>query len=126
MDTSNKIRVTDQHERQMEKTNSGGVRDPSDPKHYPPLGGIEGAVSPVGPAERRLSPLGSFKDSLMSLPAIDKIQVESDGSSGSKASMTSLPGIGYPAVKSLKPLSQMTQQAPLGSCQWRAVTSMSL
>ena len=94
MDTSNKIRVTDQDERQMKKTNSGGVRDPSDPKHYPPLGGIEGAVSPVGPAERRLSPLGSFKDSLMSLPAIDKIQVESDGSSGSKATMTSLPGIG--------------------------------
>ena len=94
IDTSNKFRVMDQDERQMKRTNSGGVRDPSDPKLYPSLGGTEGAVSPVGPAERRLSPLGSFKESLVSLPAIDKIQVESAGSSGSKASLTSLPGVG--------------------------------
>ena len=73
MDTSIKVRVVDQDPRLMKRTNSGGVRDPSNPKHYPSLGGTEGAVSKAGPVERRLSPLGSFKDSLMSVPARDNL-----------------------------------------------------
>ena len=88
MDTSNKIRVVEQNERSMKRTDSGGVRDPSDPKHYPPLGGTEGAVVQAASPQRRLSSITSFKDSLLSMPAPDNCQVASDGSSGSMASLT--------------------------------------
>ena len=71
MDTSNKIRVVDQDP--FKRIDSGGVRDPSDPKHYPKLGGIEGAVGPAS-SPRTLSTHGSFKDSLMSRPAIPDFQ----------------------------------------------------
>ncbi len=77
MDTSNKIRVVDQDPLRIKRIDSGGVRDPSDPKHYPKLGGIEGAVSPAS-SPRTLSTYGSFKGNLMSPPAIPKLQTGAD------------------------------------------------
>jgi len=48
----------------MTRTYSGGVRDPSDPKHYPTLVGTEGAVG-ASAAKRTLSTPGSFKETLL-------------------------------------------------------------
>ncbi len=64
MDTSNKIRVVDRDTFRMTRTYSGGVRDPSDPKHYPTLVGTEGAVG-ASAAKRTLSTPGSFKETLL-------------------------------------------------------------
>ena len=64
MDTSNKIRVVDKDTFRMTRTYSGGVRDPSDPKHYPKLGGTEGAVG-ASASNRTLSTPGSFKETLL-------------------------------------------------------------
>ncbi len=64
MDTSNKIRVVDRDTFQMTRTYSGGVRDPSDPKHYPTLVGTEGTVGAAA-SKRTLSTPGSFKETLL-------------------------------------------------------------
>ena len=86
MDAFNKIRVVDQDSRRMNKTHSGGVREPSDPKHYPTLGGIEGAVGTSTP-QRTLPKLGSFKETLMSRPDIHKVQIgREDASEASPSS----------------------------------------
>jgi len=87
MDTSNKIRVVDQDPLRLKRIDSGGVRDPSDPKHYPKLGGIEGAVSPAS-SPRTLSTHGSFKETLMSRPAIPDLQTGA-GMEGSPAASPS-------------------------------------
>ena len=85
MDTSNKIRVVEQDTLRLKRTDSGGVREPSDPKHYPTLGGIEGAVAPAT-TPRTLSTLGSFKDILLSRPDIPKLQIGTEGLSGASSS----------------------------------------
>ena len=85
MDTSNKIRVLDQDPRSMKRTGSGGVRDPSDPKQYPTLGGTEGAMVKAATPERRLPSVLSFKESLLSSPSLDKVRVDFDGSVASLA-----------------------------------------
>ena len=77
MDTSNKVCVVDQDPLRIQIIDSGGVRDPSDPKHYPKLGGIEGAVGPAS-SPRTLSTHGSFKETLMSRPAISDLQTGAD------------------------------------------------
>ncbi len=87
MDTSNKIRVVDQDPLRIKRIDSGGVRDPSDPKHYPKLGGIEGAVSPAS-SPRTLSTYGSFKDTLMSPPAVPDL-LNGAGKQGSPAASPS-------------------------------------
>ena len=71
----------------MKRTDSWGVRDPSDPKHYPSLGGTEGATVKPAASERRMSSLASFKDSLLSLPAVDNFKDDFLASSGSMASL---------------------------------------
>ena len=86
MDTSNKIRVVEQDTLRMKRTDSGGVREPSDPKHYPTLGGVEGAV---GNSQRTLLTLGSFKETLVSRPDILKPQIGNEGSSGASPSSSS-------------------------------------
>ena len=83
MDTSNKIRVVDQDTSRMKRTDSGGVREPADPKHYPTLGGIEGAG---GTTQRTLSSLGSFKETLVSRLDILNLQIRTEGSSGASPS----------------------------------------
>ena len=80
MDTSNKIRVVDQDALRMKGTDSGGVREPADPKHYPTFGGSEGAVG-TSNSQRTLSTLGSFKDILVARPDIPKVQVGTEGAS---------------------------------------------
>ena len=85
MDTSNKIRVVDQDTLRMKRTDSGGVREPSDPKHYPTLGGNEGVVD-TSDSQRTLSTLGSFKETLVSRPDIPKLQIGTEGSSGASPS----------------------------------------
>ncbi len=87
MDTSNKIRVVDQDPLRIKRIDSGGVRDPSDPKHYPKLGGIEGAVGPAS-SPTTLSTVGSFKETLMSRPAIPDPQTGA-GMEGSPAASLS-------------------------------------
>ena len=77
MDTSNKIRVVDQDALRMKGTDSGGVREPADPKHYPTFGGSEGAVGTSN--SQSLSTLGSFKDILVARPDIPKVQVGTEG-----------------------------------------------
>ena len=87
MDTSNKLRVVDDDVRVVKRTDSGGVQDPSDLKHYPSLGSREAAMSKDLPAQRRLSHFNSFKDSLLAEPALNKLQdkVDTAGSSTSTA-----------------------------------------
>jgi hypothetical protein len=87
MDTSNKIRVVDQDPLRIKRLDSGGVKDPSDPKHYPKLGGIEGAVGPAS-SPRTLSTVGSFKETSMSRPAIPDLQIGA-GTEGSPAASPS-------------------------------------
>lgn len=91
MDTSNKIRVVDQDPCSLKRTHSGGVRDPSDPMHYPTLklDGSEGAVGSSN-LQRTLSPLGSFKDALVAPSGMAKVQTGREGSAG--ASPSSSPG----------------------------------
>lgn len=85
MDISNKIRVVEQDTLGMKRTDSGGVREPADPKHYPTLGGIEGAVG-ISNSQRTFSSLGSFKDTLVSRPDVPKLQIGTEGSSGASSS----------------------------------------
>ncbi|DBB02047.1 hypothetical protein WJX77_010344 [Trebouxia sp. C0004] len=87
MDTSNKIRVVEQDTLRMKRRESGGVREPSDPKHYPTIGGIEGAVG-TSNSQRTFSPLGSFKETLVSRPDIPKLQIGTAGSSGTSPSFS--------------------------------------
>jgi hypothetical protein len=89
MDTSNKIRVVDQDPLSLKRTHSGGVRDPSDPKHYPTLDGTEGAVG-TSTSQRTLSKFGSFKDALVARPDMAKVHIGREGSAG--ASPSSSPG----------------------------------
>lgn len=70
----------------LERTNSGGVRDPADPNHFPTLGGSKDAVgnasNPIQ-AERRLSRMsGSFKDTVLmeKQSSLSKLQVGTEGS----------------------------------------------
>ncbi len=90
MDTSNKIRVVDQDPMSLKRTHSGGVRDPSDPKHYPTLVGTEGAVD-TSTAQRTLSKLGSFRDILVARHDNLKVQIGREGLAGD-ASPSSSPG----------------------------------
>ena len=85
MDTSNKIRVTGRDVRDIKRTGSSGVRDPSDLKHFPTLGGTEGAMVKAATPERRLPSLLSFKESLLSSPSLDEVRVDFDGSMASMA-----------------------------------------
>lgn len=89
MDTSNKIRVVDQDPCSLKRTHSGGVRDPSDPKHYPKLDGTEGAMG-TPTSQRTLSKFGSFKHALVARPDMAKVLIGRDGSAG--ASPLSSPG----------------------------------
>ena len=84
MDTSNKIRVVPQSTFRITRTDSGGVRDPSDPKHYPALGGTEGAVGTAA-SQRTLSTQGSFKDTLVSAE-MPKLRIGTEGSFGAAPS----------------------------------------
>ena len=88
MDTSNKIRVTGRVVRDIKRTGSSGVRDPSDLKHFPTLGGTEGAMVKAATPERRLPSVRSFKESLLSLPSLDDVRVDFDGSMASLAGST--------------------------------------
>ena len=81
MDTSNKIRVVPQSTFRITRTDSGGVRDPSDPKHYPALGGTEGAVGTAA-SKRTLPKLESFRDTLVSPIEMPKLRIGTEGSFG--------------------------------------------
>ena len=73
MDTSNNVRDVNDDVRLGKRTRSGGVRDSSDLKHYPSLGGNEGAVgntSKDSHPTRRLSNLASVKESLLATPSL--------------------------------------------------------
>ena len=95
MDTSNKIRVTGRVVRDIKRTGSSGVRDPSDLKHFPTLGGTEGAMVKAATPERRLPSLLSFKESLLSSPSLDEVRVDFD------RSMASLAGTEGPRLATL-------------------------
>lgn len=58
MYTANKINVADRDDASLVKTKSGGVSEPSDPRHFPELG--NSATSP-----RAMSRLRSFKEKLL-------------------------------------------------------------
>ena len=63
MYTDNKVHVAERDDAALAKTLSGGVDEPSDPKHFPVLGN-----SPTSP--RAMSRLhGSFKDRLLTASA---------------------------------------------------------
>ncbi len=92
MDTFNKIRVVDGDTFRMTRTESGGVRDPSDPKHYPTLGGTEGAVGAAA-SKRTLSTPGSFKKTLLVRHDNPKPRIGTQFAPGAYASPSSRPPI---------------------------------
>lgn len=79
MNTANKISVADRDDASLVKTLSGGVDEPSDPRHFPELG--NSALSP-----RAMSRLGdSFKDRLLTNFGDDSGISGHAGASGSEA-----------------------------------------
>jgi len=108
MDTSNKIRVVDRDTFRMTRTYSGGVRDPSDPKHYPTLVGTEGAVGAAA-SKRTLSTPGSFKETLLVRHDNPKLRIGTQFPPGAYASPSSHPPICRGQIRE-RPIRRMSMQ----------------
>ena len=82
MNTAVKVSVAERGERSVERTLSGGVKDVSDPSHFPALGS-NSTGGGAGPVVRRLSRMSSsFKDTLNSdKPTLSVRTEESAGES---------------------------------------------
>ena len=87
---------------------SGGVRDPSDPKHYPKLSGTEGAVGAAA-SKRTLSTPEGFKETLLVRRDNPKLRIGTQFPPGSYASPSSHPPICRGRIRG-RPIRRMSVQ----------------
>ena len=101
MNTLNKVHVVERNPHSPERTSSGGVREPSDPAHYPKLGASKDAITNVAQSGRRLSrTTSSFKEKVLleQESSLTKLEVGTEGPATNEEQSASSPSMAPPKI----------------------------